>query len=263
MSVRIRCECGALLEIKDSVAGREIHCPACRKVVVVRNTEAAEQEALYHVKEEPPLPTHPKPTIPVEPAPSPRAERPRSMKHRIIGNDLQLLEITLEPGETVIAEAGAMMYMEPEIEFTACLGDGSRPDQGFFEKLAGASRRWLSGESIFLTRFTNTGIEPRRVAFAAPYPGKIVTIDLAELGGERCVRKAPSCVPRPARDSISVPAEVGRRALRRRGLHPATDRRARAGIHPCLRRNHPARVRSRDAARAYWLPGRLLARRQL
>ena len=103
--------------------------------------------------------------------------------YRIIGDDMQLVEVELDPGETVVAEAGAMTYMEEGISFEARMGDGSEPDQGLFGKLLGAGKRALTGESIFMTHFTNQGRGKKHVAFAAPYPGKIVPLDLAIIGG--------------------------------------------------------------------------------
>jgi uncharacterized protein (TIGR00266 family) len=103
--------------------------------------------------------------------------------YEIIGDDLQLVEVELDPGETVIAEAGAMTYMEDGIVFESKLGDGTEPRGGFFEKLFGAGKRMLVGESLFLTHFRNAGAAKQHVAFAAPFPGKILAIDLAELGG--------------------------------------------------------------------------------
>src|SRR3954465_12641788 len=94
--------------------------------------------------------------------------------YQIIGDDIQLVEVELDPGETVIAEAGAMTYMEEAIEFEAKMGDGSSPNQGFFGKVMAAGKRMLTGESMFMTHFTNRGTGKRRVAFGAPYPGKII-----------------------------------------------------------------------------------------
>jgi uncharacterized protein (TIGR00266 family) len=109
--------------------------------------------------------------------------------YEIIGDDLQLVEVELDPGETVIAEAGAMTYMEDGIVFESKLGDGTEPRGGFFEKLFGAGKRMLVGESLFLTHFRNAGAAKQHVAFAAPFPGKILAIDLAELGGELLCQK--------------------------------------------------------------------------
>ncbi|MCK4379327.1 MAG: TIGR00266 family protein, partial [Deltaproteobacteria bacterium] len=109
--------------------------------------------------------------------------------YQIIGDDIQLVEVELDPGETVIAEAGAMNYMEEGISFAAKMGDGSKPESGFFGKLMDAGMRKISGESIFLTHFTNNGSGKKRVAFSAPYPGKIIPINLAEINGELLCQK--------------------------------------------------------------------------
>jgi uncharacterized protein (TIGR00266 family) len=109
--------------------------------------------------------------------------------YEIIGDDLQLVEVELDPNETVVAEAGAMTYMEDGIVFESKLGDGTEPRGGFFEKLFGAGKRMLAGESLFLTHFRNAGSSKQRVAFAAPFPGKIMAISLAELGGELLCQK--------------------------------------------------------------------------
>ena len=109
--------------------------------------------------------------------------------YRIIGHDVQLVEVELDPGETVIAEAGAMLYMEDGIQFSARMGDGSSPHAGFFDKLVSAGSRLLTGESLFLTHFTNQGFGKKRVAFATPYPGTIVPLDLASLGRRVIVQK--------------------------------------------------------------------------
>jgi uncharacterized protein (TIGR00266 family) len=109
--------------------------------------------------------------------------------YEIIGDDLQLVEVELDPNETVIAEAGSMTYMEDGIVFESKMGDGSEPEQGFFGKLFGAGKRMFVGESLFLTHFTNHAPGKRRVAFAAPYPGKIIAVDLAQAGQELLCQK--------------------------------------------------------------------------
>jgi uncharacterized protein (TIGR00266 family) len=109
--------------------------------------------------------------------------------YEIIGDDLQLVEIELDPGETVIAEAGSMTYMEDGITFESKMGDGSEPEQGFFGKLFGAGKRMLVGESLFMTHFTNQGSGKRRVAFAAPYPGAIIPVDLGDAGHDLVCQK--------------------------------------------------------------------------
>ncbi len=104
--------------------------------------------------------------------------------YKILGDDMQAVEIELDPGETVIAEAGALNYMEEGIAFESKMGDGTDVDQGMLGKLFGAGKRLLAGESLMITHFTNRGQGKQRVAFSAPYPGKIVPLDLAQLGGQ-------------------------------------------------------------------------------
>lgn len=109
--------------------------------------------------------------------------------YKIYGNDIQLVEVELDPNETVIAEAGAMAYMEDGIDFETKMGDGSKPNQGFMGKLMSAGTRLLTGESIFMTHFTHRGTGKSKVAFAAPYPGTVIPMDLARLGGDIIVQK--------------------------------------------------------------------------
>lgn len=107
----------------------------------------------------------------------------------IFGDDMQIVEIELDPNETVIAEAGAMNYMQDGITYEARMGDGTEATGGVMGKLLGAGKRVLTGESIFLTHFTNHAQEKRRAAFAAPYPGKIIPINLTDVGGELLLQK--------------------------------------------------------------------------
>lgn len=109
--------------------------------------------------------------------------------YKIIGDDIQLVEVELDPQESVIAEAGAMLYMEEGISFETKLGDGSTPNQGLLNKLFSAGSRLITGESLFMTHFTNQGLSKRKVSFAAPYPGKIIPIDLKNSKGEIIVQK--------------------------------------------------------------------------
>ena len=128
----------------------------------------------------------------------------------IFGDDMQFVEIELDPGETVIAEAGAMMYLEEGITFETRMGDGSEPDQGMWGKLKGAGKRALTGESIFMTHFTNRGTGKRKVAFAAPYPGKIIPIDLAAVGGRLiCQKDAFLCAALGTRVGIAFNRKLG------------------------------------------------------
>ena len=109
--------------------------------------------------------------------------------YEIIGDDIQAVEIELDPGETVIAEAGAMNYMEDGITYEAKMGDGTEADQGVLGTLFGAGKRIMAGESLMITHFTHRGHGKKRVAFAAPYPGKIIPMNLAELGGQVIVQR--------------------------------------------------------------------------
>jgi len=109
--------------------------------------------------------------------------------YEIIGHDLQMVEVELDPGETVVAEAGAMTFMEQDIDYDARMGDGSAPDQGFMSSLFSAGKRMISGESLFMTHFTNRGRGKRRVGFSSPFPGKIVALDLARIGGQLYCQK--------------------------------------------------------------------------
>ena len=130
--------------------------------------------------------------------------------YRIDGDDLQFVEIELDPGETVIAEAGAMMYMEDGIHFETKMGDGSNPAAGFMDKLVSVGKRALTGESLFMTHFTHQGQGKARVSFGAPYPGKIVAIDLDETRGELiCQKDSFLCAALGTKVSIAFSRRLG------------------------------------------------------
>lgn len=109
--------------------------------------------------------------------------------YKIIGDDIQAVEVELDPNETVIAEAGTMMYMEQGIDFETKMGDGSNPQEGLFGKLLSAGSRLITGESLFITHFTNRGSQKSKVAFAAPYPGTIIPLELAHFNNGIIVQK--------------------------------------------------------------------------
>lgn len=112
------------------------------------------------------------------------------IEYKLYGDDMQFVEIELDPGESTIAEAGAMMIMEDGIEMETIFGDGSSSQKsGFLGKLVGAGKRLITGESLFMTVFTNKDAGKKHVSFAAPYPGKIIPVDLAELGGKVICQK--------------------------------------------------------------------------
>lgn len=152
--------------------------------------------------------------VDVPPPPSARTSFHRSqLAHEIDfsirGEEMQYIEVELDPGEAVIAEAGTMMYMEDGIQLDTVFGDG-REGQGLFDKLLGAGQRLLSGESLFMTVFSNKAHGKRNVAFAAPYPGKIVPVNLAELGGEIiCQKDAFLCAAQGVSISVAFQKRIG------------------------------------------------------
>lgn len=107
-------------------------------------------------------------------------KKSHEIDYEIKGESIQIVEVELDPNETVIAEAGAMLFMEDGIEFEAKMGDGSNPSQGLFDKLLSAGSRVLTGESLFMTHFTNRGGRKAKVAFSAPYPGTVIPVDLSQ-----------------------------------------------------------------------------------
>ncbi|MCR6722402.1 MAG: TIGR00266 family protein [Chitinophagaceae bacterium] len=117
-------------------------------------------------------------------------KKSHEIDYRIYGEELQFVEIELDPNETAVAESGAMMMMEDDIQMATIFGDGSSQQTGgLFGKLMSAGKRVLTGESLFMTTFTNIGAGKRRVSFAAPYTGKIIPLDLFELGGTIIAQK--------------------------------------------------------------------------
>jgi len=131
--------------------------------------------------------------------------------YELFGDDMQIVEVELDPGETVIAEAGAMNYLEEDISFEAKMGDGTKTNEGIMGALLNVGKRVLTGESIFLTHFTHVGASgKRRVAFAAPYPGKIMAIDLKEIGGEiTCQKDAFLCAAMGTEVTIAFNRKLG------------------------------------------------------
>ena len=131
---------------------------------------------------------------------------------KIFGEDMQFIEIELDPGESAVAEAGAMMYMTDGIAMETIFGDGSAKSQtgGLMGALLGAGRRILTGESLFMTVFTNNAVGKQRVAFAAPYPGRILTMDLAGLGGQLiCQKDSFLCAAKGVSIGIAFQKKIG------------------------------------------------------
>ena len=130
--------------------------------------------------------------------------------YEIKGHDVQLVEVTLDPGEAVIAEAGAMIYMEDGIRFETKMGDGANPDQGVVGKLFSAGKRMITGETVFMTHFTNEGERRSAVAFSAPVPGSVVAVNLEEIGGELiCQRDSFLCAALGTKIGIAFSKKLG------------------------------------------------------
>jgi uncharacterized protein (TIGR00266 family) len=132
--------------------------------------------------------------------------------YEIVGDEMQFVAITLDPGEACIAEAGAFMYMDPGIEMETIFGDGSAQGEagGLMGKLMSAGKRVLTGESLFMTVFGNRGGKRQDVAFAAPYPGKIVAVDLRQHGGRlMCQKDAFLCAAKGISIGIAFQRRIG------------------------------------------------------
>jgi len=117
--------------------------------------------------------------------PSLRTQNSDEVDYKIFGTEMQFVEVELDPGESVVAEAGAMMYKDSTVEMNTIFGDGSSKSSqgGLFDKLVGAGKRLLTGESLFMTVFTHRGSGKAKVAFGAPYPGNIIPMPLSQFGG--------------------------------------------------------------------------------
>ncbi|MCB4798890.1 TIGR00266 family protein [Neotamlana laminarinivorans] len=131
--------------------------------------------------------------------------------YRIYGEEMQYVEIELDPQEGVIAEAGSFMMMDDGIKMETIFGDGSGKDAGFLGKILGAGKRILTGESLFMTAFYNTLVGKRNVSFASPYPGKIIPIDLTQFGGKFiCQKDAFLCAAKGVSVGVEFSKKLGR-----------------------------------------------------
>ena len=146
------------------------------------------------------------------PVPGSAGGRPRAdeIDYKVFGEEMQYVEVTLDPGETVIAEAGGMMYMTAGVQMQTVFGDPSAQNQGIMGKLMGAGKRLLTGESLFMTTFTATGGGRQTVAFAAPYPGKIIPMHLDQIGGELiCQKDSFLCAAKGVQVGIAFQKKIG------------------------------------------------------
>jgi uncharacterized protein (TIGR00266 family) len=137
--------------------------------------------------------------------------RAHEIDFKIVGEDVQFVEVELDPGESVVAEAGVLMYMTQGIDMETIFGDGSQAQQsGIMGALLGAGKRLLTGESLFMTVFTARGTGKERVAFAAPYAGRIIPVDLARAGGELiCQKDSFLCAAKGVSIGIAFQKRIG------------------------------------------------------
>lgn len=148
---------------------------------------------------------------PASPPPPPVGSKAADeVDYEIFGHEMQFVEVELDPGESVVAEAGGMMYMGNGIEMQTIFGDGSSQQDSFMDKLVGAGKRVLTGESLFMTVFTHQGSGKARVAFASPYPGKIIPLDLSQHGGQMvCQKDAFLCAAKGVSVGIAFQKKIG------------------------------------------------------
>lgn len=190
MPIEFHCHaCSTLLRVPDQQAGGRGRCPRCRGIVQIPQS-ATEEVPLLDT-------TDGGPTSDI-------------IDYEIFGSEMQFVEITLDPDEMVLAEAGTMMYMSNGIKMDTVFGDPSVKQSGFLDKLVSAGKRVLTGESLFMTTFYNVSQQREQVAFASPYPGKLLPMHLDELGGELiCQKDAFICAARGVQISIAFQKNIG------------------------------------------------------
>ena len=137
-------------------------------------------------------------------------QKAHAIDYRIFGEEMQCVEIELDPQETAIAESGAFMMMDDGIRMETIFGDGTGQERGFLGKLMSAGKRVLTGESLFMTTYTNTGQGKKHVFFASPYPGKVIPLDLMRLGGKMiCQKDAFLCAAKGVAVGIEFQRKLG------------------------------------------------------
>jgi uncharacterized protein (TIGR00266 family) len=197
--------CGKLYQLQDEHAGKRLRCKACGNAFTAPTLATGKEEDDYHL--EPLSVATPAVAVKAVGAAPSRASGASSapagvsagagqgrlaaggFDYEIFGHEMQYCEVHLAPGGKVIAEAGGMMFMTSGIRMETVFGDPSAKNQGFFGKLASAGKRMVTGESLFVTVFTNGGGSRETVGFASPFPGKLIPLHLDELGGEMICQK--------------------------------------------------------------------------
>lgn len=194
--------CGTQYRWTSDIDGKRIKCKNCETVFLAQQTVDADI-ALEEVVATPS-------SFAATSPPSTRTSVADEIDYELFGDDMQFCEITLDPQETVIAEAGAMMYMSSAIKMETVFGDPSAQSQSFWGKVATAGKRALTGESVFMTTFTNVGHKREIVAFGAPYPGKIIPMHLDQMGGQIiCQKDAFLCGARGLKVDIAFQKKIG------------------------------------------------------
>ena len=189
-------QCGKHFSLHDQYAGKRVRCKACSAIFDV---PAVANDQVEFVDGHDTAASY-----------SRSGRIADEIDYEIFGTDMQYVEITLDPGEQVIAEAGGMMYMEPSIKMDTVFGDPSKQNQGFWSKMMSAGKRVLTGESIFMTTFTNDGSKRAVVAFAAPYPGTILPFHLDKMKNELiCQKDAFLCGARGIEVGIAFQKNIG------------------------------------------------------
>jgi uncharacterized protein (TIGR00266 family) len=146
----------------------------------------------------------------VPPPPLVPGRQAHEIDFKIVGAEMQFVEVELDPGESAVAEAGSMMYMSPGIDMETVFGDGSQQRSGVMNALLGAGKRLITGESLFMTVFTNKAAGKQQVSFAAPYPGKILAMDLKQLGGHLvCQKDSFLCAAKGVSIGIAFQRKIG------------------------------------------------------
>jgi uncharacterized protein (TIGR00266 family) len=188
--------CGKQYEYTPQLFGKNVRCQACGHVFAVR-PDPNLGAGLEIIDE------------PMRTGGQSAGKRSDVIDYEIFGSEMQFAEITLDPGEMVIAEAGSMMYMTSGIRMETVFGDPSQQNQGFLGKVMSAGKRMLTGESLFMTTFANAGTQREVVAFASPYPGKIIPFHLDQLGEIICQKDAFLCGARGVQVSIAFQKRIG------------------------------------------------------
>jgi uncharacterized protein (TIGR00266 family) len=189
--------CGKAYAYSQQLAGKNVRCQSCGHTFLVKPA-GDDGEGLEIID------------APVASAGQLGGRRSDIIDYEIFGEEMQFCEVTLDPGEMVLAEAGSMMYMTAGIKMDSVFGDPSQQQQGFFDKVLSAGKRMLTGESLFMTTFSNIANKREVVAFASPYPGKILPFHLDQLGGELiCQKDSFLCGARGIQLSIAFQKKFG------------------------------------------------------